>query len=381
MRAQEDAMTKSNSIFATRQNQLLAKLAEEKFDAAVINAGPSLRYLTGLEFHLMERPVVLFLKLGKSASMVLPGFESGKLAAIDFQLEPFTYGEDPANWGNSFSKAIEALDLTEDRICVEDTHLRFLELDYLQSAASKANFVSGANIIGSVRERKESEEIEAMRQAAQIAERALAKTLKTFKVGQTEKEISARLVQEILAAGSEPELPFFPIVAGGPNSANPHASISERPVNTGDLLLIDWGASVDGYFSDMTRTFAVGDIDAEFRQIYKAVQAGNAAGRNQVAPGQTCSSVDKATRDVIEATGYGEFFNHRTGHGLGLEAHEMPYIRAGNDKVLETGMTFTVEPGIYLEGRGGVRIEDNVAVSKDGADILTSYPRDLQSIG
>jgi len=183
-----------------------------------------------------------------------------------------------------------------------------------------------------------------------------------------------------LQAGAQ-TVSFSPIVSGGPNSANPHASPTDRPVNRGDFLLFDWGAYVGGYASDITRTFPVGEMGPEMRRIYDLVQEANAAGRAAVRPGATCSEVDAAARRVIEAGGYGEYFIHRTGHGLGLQVHEAPFIVAGNERVLESGMTFTIEPGIYLPGRNGVRIEDDVVVTDDGGESLTTYSREWRPIG
>jgi Xaa-Pro dipeptidase len=213
-----------------------------------------------------------------------------------------------------------------------------------------------------------------------VAERALAATLPRLRPGMTEKEVAAELVGELLRAGTDLPLPFEPIVASGPNAALPHATVSDRNLRAGDLLVVDWGAAAGGYCSDLTRTFAVGEIDAELVEVYRAVQAANEAGRAAVRPGAEAQEVDRAARQVIEQAGYGEYFIHRTGHGLGLEEHEEPYIREGNRDRLEIGMTFTVEPGIYLPERGGVRIEDNVAVGETGALTLSSMPRDLQTI-
>jgi Xaa-Pro dipeptidase len=148
----------------------------------------------------------------------------------------------------------------------------------------------------------------------------------------------------------------------------------------GDMLVIDWGATYHGYISDLTRTFAIGKPDAEFQRIAAIVGEANAAGREAAGPGVTASQVDQATRRVIDAAGYGEYFFHRTGHGLGMEGHEAPYIRAGNELILQPGMTFTIEPGIYLPMRNGVRIEDNVVVTEQGIDCLSSLPRQLQVI-
>jgi len=186
---------------------------------------------------------------------------------------------------------------------------------------------------------------------------------------------------QLLKHGSEPEMPFAPIVSAGPNSANPHASPTERELQKGDLLVVDWGAAYDGYISDLTRTFAVGEVDAEYEKIHKIVQEANAAGRAAGKPGVPCAYVDKAARDVIEKAGYGVYFTHRTGHGIGMEGHEEPYMRSDNMQLLEPGMAFTVEPGIYLPGRNGVRIEDNAVITENGADVLSDMPREIRVVG
>ena len=183
-----------------------------------------------------------------------------------------------------------------------------------------------------------------------------------------------------MRGGSQPELPFAPIVSSGPNSANPHVSPGERRLQPGDLLVVDWGARVDGYISDLTRTFAIGEVEAGYRKIHQIVREANAAGRAAGKPGVPCAAVDQAARAVIEKAGYGQYFTHRTGHGIGLEAHEEPYLRSDNTQLLEPGMTYTVEPGIYLPGRNGVRIEDNMVITENGAECLGDMPRELQAI-
>jgi Xaa-Pro dipeptidase len=220
-----------------------------------------------------------------------------------------------------------------------------------------------------------------MRKAVKIAQDALKATLPQIKIGMTEREVASELVMQLLKHGSDSELPFAPIVSAGPNAANPHASPSERKLQGGDLLVVDWGAAYGGYISDLTRTFAVGEVDDECMKIHKIVQESNAAGRAAGKPGVPCASVDKAARDVIEAAGYGKYFTHRTGHGIGMEGHEEPYMRGDNMQLLEPGMAFTVEPGIYLTNRNGVRIEDNVVVTETGADVLSDMPREIQVVG
>jgi Xaa-Pro dipeptidase len=197
----------------------------------------------------------------------------------------------------------------------------------------------------------------------------------------TEREVAAELVVQLLRHGSQPELPFSPIVSAGPNGANPHASPSDRKLQPGDLLVVDWGAACEGYVSDLTRTFAIGEVDAECRKIHKIVQEANAAGRAAGKPGVPCAEVDKAARGIIEKAGYGQYFTHRTGHGIGMEAHEDPYMRGDNMQLLETGMAYTVEPGIYLPARNGARIEDDMVVTESGSESLSDMPCEIRLIG
>jgi Xaa-Pro dipeptidase len=180
----------------------------------------------------------------------------------------------------------------------------------------------------------------------------------------------------LLAAGAD-SLPFAPLVQTGPNGANPHAGAGDGILHQGHTLIMDFGMTLNDYGSDITRTVAIGPLDDEMRQAYEAVKAANAAGRAAAQPGVTCEAVDRAARDVIEQAGYGQFFTHRTGHGLGLEGHEPPYIVAGNTLALQPGMTFTIEPGIYIPGKGGVRIEDNVVITETGCESLSAFTRDL----
>lgn len=220
-----------------------------------------------------------------------------------------------------------------------------------------------------------------MRKAVQIAEAGLKATIPFIKAGVTEREIAAELTLQLFRAGSDPEMAFSPIVSGGPNSANPHASPSDRKLAAGDLLVIDWSAAWNGYISDLTRTFAIESITPEFEKVFNTVKAANQAGREAARPGIPAGDIDRAARKVIEAAGYGKYFTHRVGHGIGMEGHEAPYMFAENPLILQPGMAFTVEPGIYLPDRNGVRIEDNVVVTDAGADVLSTFPRDLTIIG
>ena len=220
-----------------------------------------------------------------------------------------------------------------------------------------------------------------MRRAVQIAEDALMATLTKVSIGTTEKEIAGELFLQLITHGSDIALPFAPIVAAGPNGANPHSQPSDRPLVAGDLLIVDWGATYAGYASDLTRTFAVGEINPMAEKIHKIVQQANSAGRAAGRPGVACAAVDLAARRVIEEAGFGVNFTHRTGHGIGMECHEDPYIRGDNQQLLEVGMAYTVEPGIYLPGVNGVRIEDDLVVTSEGAESLSTMSREIRMIG
>lgn len=365
-------------------NQHFSRLSQllkaHNLEAVALNPGPTLRYLTGLEFHLMERPVVAVFGSNGTISLVLPALESAKLADLDFSPKITTYGDDPAAWQAAFNQAFAEYDLANTRIGVEPARFRVLELNFLQKAVPNAQILDGGAALADLRVVKDAEALTKMRRAAVIAQQALLETLKTVRPGQTEKQIAAELMVQLFRAGSDPELPFAPIVATGPNTANPHATPSDRKLGEGEFLLIDWGAAYEGYFSDITRTFFCGEPTSEMRQVAELVKAANQAGREAGRAGMTAGQVDAAARETITRGGYGDYFTHRTGHGLGMETHETPYIFAGNPLVLGEGMVFTIEPGIYLPGKGGVRIEDDVVVRADRLESLTDLPRDVVAL-
>jgi Xaa-Pro dipeptidase len=368
----------------SRLDKLTASLRSSGLSAIALNPGPTLTYLTGVAFHLMERPVVFLVAADQDPVLILPELERPKLDLFTYKVQAFSYGENPSEWGNVFRKATQSLGLTRSggkRIGVEPRQMRLLEFSHVKAGAPEADYPDASDVLAGLRLRKDKAEVDAMRKAVHIAQDALQATLPLIKTGMAEREVAAELMMQLFRHGSEPELPFAPIVSSGPNSANPHASPSERKLQNGDLLVVDWGAAYGGYISDLTRTFAVGEVDAEYSKIHKIVQDANAAGRAAAAPGVPCSNVDKAARDVIEAAGYGKYFTHRTGHGIGMEAHEDPYMRGDNMQLLEPGMAFTVEPGIYLTNRNGVRIEDNVVITETGADVLSDMPREIQVVG
>ena len=348
------------------------ELAEaEGLDALALVPGPNLLYLTGLSFFLSERPVVALLPVEGGAVIVLPELEAGKAREVGFQAFPYT---DEEGYALAFHEACASLELSDARIGVETLRMRLLEARILERFAPGVDFVPVDDLYAELRMVKSAHELDAMQRAVRVAEEAFKAWVPLLHAGMSEREAASRLVGALLGSGAD-GLAFDPIVAGGPRSALPHAVPGERPFQVGDWVVVDWGARVDRYCSDLTRAVVMGEPSGQLQEVHSIVVAANAAGRAAVKPGVLAEEVDAAARSVIEATRYGPRFFHRTGHGLGLEEHEPPYIVAGNRLALEPGMTFTVEPGIYLEGVGGVRIEDDVAVTESGVLTLSTLSR------
>ena len=362
----------------TNLEKLKNLMNEHRFDTVALIPGSDFRWLTGMEKHLMERPTMILVTVDKDPAIVAAGFEMNSFDRIGFNFRAFPFSDNPSEWGNAFRQAGEYLDLSGKTITVNSLHFRFFETELLEDAIANCRIVSGESLFKKLRLQKTEEEISFMKKAAIIAETALEKTLKIVRPGISEHEIASELNAQLMRAGSDPALPFSPIVAGGPNAADPHAAVSDRILESGDFLLFDWGARYQGYCSDITRTFAVGDVSEIQHEVYNTVLAANRAAKRTAHPGIPCGAVDRAARTEIEKAGYGSYFTHRLGHGLGMEAHEDPYIYAENSLLLSKGMVFTDEPGIYLPGKFGVRIEDDLVITNEGCEQITSFPRELR---
>ena len=361
-----------------RLNCLIEQASAHGLDALALMPGPNLFYLTGLSFHLSERPVVALFPVDSPPAIILPALEAAKVEQADLALDPFPYTDEEGH-PPAFRNACVALGLPDRAVGVELLQMRLLEARLLEQCAPGCQLVPAEDALAALRLCKDEHELQQMRRAVAVTEAALRSTMDQTRAGMTEREVAGLLTMEMLRAGGE-GMAFSPIVVAGPNAASPHAVPSDRPIGAGETVVIDCGATVGGYAADITRTFAIGALEPELARVYEVVRAANGAGRAAAGPGVPAEEVDRAARAVIEEAGYGEYFIHRTGHGLGLEVHEPPYIVAGNERILEPGMVFTVEPGVYLPGRGGVRIEDDVVVTSDGAESLTAFPRELVSL-
>ena len=348
-------------------------MGQHSFDGLAIVPGPNMEYLTGSKFHLSERPVVLFIEKGNS-TFILPELESPKISNLGFDF--ITYN-DQEGYESAFSKFNHKI----KKLGVESRLIRHIELDIINAKDISKDINDATDIFATLRMPKSSTELELMAEAVSIAEMSIVSILDKIKPGVTEKEFASELVIQLLRNGSLSDLPFSPIVASGINAANPHHYPGDKKFEENELIIIDWGANYKGYFSDITRTFALGStIDSKLLEAYNAVKSANESARNIAKVGVKAGDVDSAARKIIEDAGFDQYFTHRTGHGLGLEIHEEPYIKPDSSFVLQKGMTFTIEPGIYIPDLGGIRIEDDVYLSESDSQSLTSLPRSLQYI-
>ena len=265
-------------------------------------------------------------------------------------------------------------------LCFESEHLSYNMYSKMQSAFNVKELVAMNGIVENIAAVKDQSEIDALQAAIDITDRVFDLIIPEIKVGVSEKHIAAKMSYLFKTEGGDGDS-YDPIVASGPNGALPHARPSDNEFKKGDFIVMDFGALYKGYHADMTRTVVVGDATERHYEIYNTVLESQLAGINYAKSGVKCSDLDKACRDVIESKGYGELFMHSTGHGLGLEVHTLPRISSLNDNILEVNNVITIEPGIYIAGWGGVRIEDDCQILNGGCRPMNSSTKDLLVVG
>ena len=351
-----------------------ARAAEERaIDALLITPSPDYLYLLGYRAPALERLTCLILPASGAPKLVLPRLEEPlarhELRELAEAIEIYPWGEteDPF-------RLVQALVGGALRIGVQDQMWARFALR-LRAALDPAELVEAGPTMSSLRRVKTAEEIERLRVAAGAADEAMLAIIGERLSGRTEAEVSSRIRELLLAGGHE--VADFAIVATGPNAASPHHVPGERVIEQGDAVVLDIGGTAAGYASDTTRTAFVGEPPAEFVGLYEVVREAQRAACDAVAPGVPCRDVDAVARGIIADAGHGEAFVHRTGHGIGLEGHEEPYIVASNPEPLVPGHAFSVEPGIYIAGRWGVRIEDIVVCTEDGGERLNMASTEL----
>ena len=353
--------------------------AQAGLDALLLTPGADLRYLTGYAAMPLERLTCLVVPADGDPVLVVPLLErpaalASPVGAMDLEIAAWQETDDPVALvvdrlrtygGGALSKRVGLA----NRMWAEQV-LRF------RDRLPDAELGLSSTVLRALRMRKTPAEVDALRRAGAAIDRVHERMGDFLRAGRSEADIAKDIGQAILDEGHVRA--DFIIVASGPNSASPHHEVSERIVEVGDPVVVDiGGTTADGYCSDSTRTYAVGNAPQDFLGYFAVLLDAQARAVEAVRPGTSCDAVDATARELITAAGYGQWFVHRTGHGIGLETHEDPYIVAGNTEPLEPGMAFSVEPGIYIAGRDGARIEDIVVCTPDGVERLNTIARDL----
>ncbi len=365
---------------ALRLEQLREAASAAGFDAVVLTPAATMTWLLGQEFEAHERLFLLIVPTSDAATAVVPALEEANFRRAAPSVESLHLWDDAEGPGKAAADAFRRL-ARASRVAVEPLSLRFMEFEHVRRELPNAKIESAESVATALRLRKSDEEAAMMKRASKIAEAALEFTLRDVKPGRTEIAIASKLSSELLRRGGG-GISFGPIVLSGPRSALPHGVPDDREMQEGEFLLIDFGTSFDHYHCDITRTFVVsGSPTDRMREVYEAVLQANIRGVAASRPGVTYDYVHKNCQANLHAPRFREFLTHRTGHGLGLEIHEPPSVMAGNTEVVEEGAVFTIEPGLYLDGWGGVRIEDNVRVTSTGCELLTSSRRELRILG
>ena len=346
---------------------------EQGIDAVLVTPGPDLQYLVGYDAVPLERLTCLVIPATGDALLVAPRLEV--LAALASPVGALGMGI--RDWGELDDPYALVASLVPDarRVAI-DNHMWAEKVLALRAAMPAAEQVLAAPVISHLRMRKDADEIAALLAAGAAIDRVHAAVPGLLRAGRTEREVGGDIADLILAEGHV-RVDFI-IVGSGPNGASPHHEVSDRVIEHGDVIVVDIGGTMpDGYRSDCTRTYAVGQPPADFLASYAALVEAQRAAVDHARSGVTCESVDAAARTVLVDAGLGELFIHRTGHGIGLETHEDPYIVSGNTLVLDDGMAFSIEPGFYVEGRYGARIEDIVIATPDDVLVANQQPREL----
>ena len=358
---------------ADRVLAIQAALRASDLELLALVPGPNLFYATGAALHASERESLLFIPREGDPFALVPVLEAPSLRPLGIPLYEWRDEEGPEA---ELARLIARHGLAGRRLGVEAEQMRYRSVARLRALAPSLTLQPADDLLGSLRARKTPGEIAAIRRAIEVTEQGLRRTIEAIAAGQTEREVAAALQINLLRAGAD-GMAFGPLVVSGPRSAEAHGGAGERALQPGDMIIIDCGATVGHYSGDITRCVAIEPLPDELAAIHDLCRRANRAGREAVRPGASGADVDRAARRVIDGAGYGQYFVHRTGHGLGLEIHEPPYINQNNPEPLAEGNVFTIEPGIYLPGLGGVRVEDNLVVTADGGQSLTTFPREL----
>jgi Xaa-Pro aminopeptidase len=361
-------------LYQERLRRVQQVLQEHNLDYMFLSISPDLFYLTGYSSFLSERLHLLVIPPEGRPTMIFPDFEKEMIAHLTDAIDVAGWPESEGPYGVVREAVAPQQRLLPSRIAIGD-HTYALFLLRIQEALPRAQFIPASQLLAPLRRVKDRVELQILKEAQDMAVQALQRLLEQPLAGRTEKQVATDLRHICEDVGFEKA--WEALVGSGPNGAMPHLLPTERIIQRGEPVVIDFAAIHQGYYSDCTRTVHVGPPSGEFREVFETVRLANHKALAAVRPGVECESIDQAARRAIEEAGYGEFFTHRLGHGVGIEVHEEPYMVAGTNLFLEPGMTFTDEPGIYLPGKFGCRLEDVVTVTDAGGKALTEYTHEL----
>ena len=362
------------AVFADRIGRTRAAMREQGIDVTLLSVGIDMPYLTGYHAMPLERLTMLVLPVDGDATLVVPRLEAPRVNHLPgvFDMAPWGETEDPV----ALTAALVTASSAAKVLAIGDTMWARFLVD-LMPLLPGSTYRRAVEVLGPIRMRKDAAEIAALKAAGAAADRVAAQLHagEIDLVGRTEAQVSADISTRLLAEGHD--VVNFAIVAAGENAASPHHHPGSRVIRRGEIVLCDFGGTMNGYCSDITRCVHLGPVPGDIAEAYAVLKESEAAGVRAATVGTPCEQVDRAARDVIDAAGYGEYFIHRTGHGIGMDAHEDPYMVSGNILPLEAGHAFSVEPGIYVAGRWGMRLEDIVVATTDGPVSMNHADHDL----
>ena len=351
-------------------------LQRDDWDAAFITTPDNVFYVSGFHSNPQERLLGVMVFKNAEPFLISPLMEVPDVKAAGWSYEAVGHEDTDDAW-DIVLKTIQKRGALPTSIAIEKSHLTVERKERMEQLFPGVTFGRLDEQLNSMRNIKSEEELEKLREAARLADYAVEVGCNAIEEGKTELEILMAIEFELKKKGAE-KMAFDTMVLSGPKTASPHGNPGNRKIKKGDFILFDLGVVYQGYCSDITRTVAFGEPTDAQREIYETVRKAEQAAVDSVRPGVKAMEIDEAARNVIEQAGYGSYFTHRVGHGLGISVHEYPSVTGTNELVLEEGMVFTIEPGIYHPGITGVRIEDDVVVTADGVEVLTKFPKELQ---
>lgn len=356
-------------------NQISTYLKEHNIDAAFITTPDNVFYVSGFRSNPHERLLGVLVFQDAEPLMILPQMEVPDAKNAGWNFDVVGHQDTDQPW-QLLKQAIENKKITPSQIAIEKSHMTVERLEAIQELYPDVTFTRLDDQLNSMRVVKDANELAILREAAAYADYAIEVGVSEIAEGKTELEILMAIELALKKKGIS-HMSFDTMVLSGPKTASPHGKPGDRKIQKGDLVLFDLGVIYKGYCSDITRTVAFGEPSTKQKEVYETVRKAEQAAVDAVKPGVKAMELDKIARDIITEAGYGEFFTHRLGHGLGISVHEFPSVTGNNEMELIEGMVFTIEPGIYDPSITGVRIEDDVVVTKDGVEVLTKYPKEL----